>query len=77
MAILNLTNQIIGHDEIVSKLSQLESLMDERKVMWEKLSIKQKKSWLLSQKDPIMSIAWDNYKYLDGFFEDIEDIEEK
>lgn len=77
MAILNLTNQGIVCNEIFPKLQDMESLMDERKVMWEKLSIEQKKSWLLSRKDPIMSIAWGNYKYLDGFFEDIEDIEEK
>ena len=77
MAILDLMNQTVARNEIFPKLQDMESLMDGRKVIWEKLSIEQKKSWLLSREDPIMNIAWDNYKYLDGFFEDIEDIEEK
>ena len=74
MAILNLTNQIIAHNEIAPKLQHMKSLLVARKIMWDKLSIKQRKKWVVSEKDPIMNIAWSIYKYLDSnFFEDTEE----
>lgn len=74
MAILNLVNQLSISNEIRSKLLQIKSPMNARKKLWEKLSIEQRKKWIVSEKDPIMNIAWSIYKYLDiNFFKDVND----
>jgi len=75
MAILNLSNQQAAVDSIEPYIIGLKNRMDQRRQMWDKLPFKKKKRWVLSDKDPIMSLAWSIYKYLDEFFgsEEIKD----
>lgn len=74
MAILSLTGQTIASAEITPKLVQLKNLMDQRKIIWDKISDEKKRAWVLSEKDPIMDIAWDVFRYLNNnFFGDHKD----
>lgn len=68
MTTINLTGQAAAKTQIAPKLLQLKNLMDERKEIWAKLPVAKKKAWIQSDKDPIMGIAWDVYKYLRNNF---------
>ena len=68
MTELDLTNQLAEKTDIGPKLIKLTALMDQRKPIWDKLPLEKKKKWVLSDKDPIMGIAWDVYKYLRNNF---------
>ena len=69
MAELNLTDQLAEKDAIQPKVNKLSQLMNQRKPFWDKASLEQRKKWVTSDKDPIMSLAWLIYKYLnDNFF---------
>lgn len=69
MATLNLTDQATATSAIQTRVNQLKSLMDARKPIWIKLSDEKKKQWISSGKDPIMTLAWQTYRYLrDNFF---------
>lgn len=68
MATLNLTNQEVDKQDISPKLLKLKNRLDQRKVIWDKLPIEKKKRWIQSEKDPIMDIAWDMYRYLRNNF---------
>lgn len=68
MATLNLTGQSVEYADIAPKLLKLKNLMDQRKEIWNKISTEKKKLWVTSDKDPIMSVAWDVYKYLRNNF---------
>ena len=73
MADLNLTGQNAEKADIAPKLVKLKNMMLERKPIWDKIPDAKKKAWILSNKDPIMEIAWDVYKWLrKNFFEDSE-----
>ena len=68
MANLNLTGQDVEYSTIAPKLLRLKQCLDERKVIWAKIPVEKRKLWVTSDKDPIMSIAWDIYKYLRNNF---------
>lgn len=71
MAILNLTGQALARDQIQPKLIQLWGLMQDRKIIWDKISFEKRKKWIqvADTKDPIMALAWDIYtKLRDNFF---------
>lgn len=69
MTTLNLTGQSVSASQIQTRINTLKTLMDERKVVWVKLSVEKKKRWITSGKDPIMTLAWQIYRYLrDNFF---------
>ena len=68
MTTLNLTGQSIEYSDVAPKLLKLKNLLDQRKDIWNKLPLSKKKMWVTSNKDPIMSIAWDVYKYLRNNF---------
>ncbi len=68
MATLNLTGQNAERTTIAPKLLRLKQLLDERKVIWSKIPVEKKKKWIKSEKDPVMNLAWDIYKYLDKNF---------
>jgi len=71
MTTLNLTGQGLDRDDIQPKIVKLRNLMIQRKSMWDKASCAHKKVWIKSNKDPIMTLAWDVYKWLDNnFFKD-------
>ena len=70
---LNLSNQEIEKIDIQPKSDRLNSLLEQRKEVWGKCSIEIKKKWIDSKKDPIINLAYNLYKYLKTFFQDIED----
>ena len=75
MATLNLSGQNLERADIAPKLLRLKNLMEQRKPLWQKASYDKRKKWVQSDKDPIMGIAWDVYKYLrDNFFGGQDDI---
>jgi len=61
---LNLTDQETEKAAIAPKLLKLKQLLDERKLIWDKLPDEKRKKWIQSGKDPVLDIAWDMYKYL-------------
>jgi hypothetical protein len=71
MTQLNLTNQQAAVDQIQPYINALKTRMLDRKELWDKINIQKRKQWVLSDKDPIMSLAWSIYKWLDtNFFGD-------
>ncbi len=69
MAELNLTDQLTEKNGIQPKINKLNQLMNQRKPIWEKASKEQRKKWINSNKDPVMSLAWTIFKYLyNNFF---------
>jgi len=74
MADLNLINQQIYTDQIQPKIQQLKTQMDLRIPIWQKISPEKRKAWILSGKDPLMTLAWNIYNYLkNNFFGDVKD----
>jgi len=72
MAILDLSGQQAAYNLIAPKIQQLKDAMDLRKAIWDKLPTAKKITWIQSDKDPIMSLAWTVYKYLRNNFFGIE-----
>ena len=73
MADLNLTGQSTLAGQVTTRINQLKTSMDQRKVIWDRLSLAKKKAWVTSGKDPIMTLAWNTYRYLrDNFFNEEE-----
>jgi hypothetical protein len=69
MADLNLTGQATSAGQIQTRITQLRNAMELRKEVWNRLPIAKKKAWITSGKDPIMTLAWQIYRYLrDNFF---------
>lgn len=68
MSQLNLTGQETTKKQIAPKIQRLTSEMDLRRPIWDKLPNAKKIEWIQSGKDPIMSLAWDVYKYLRNNF---------
>ena len=70
---LNLSGQQTAVDQIAPKIQQFKNQMDLRKPVWDKLPDSKKKKWITSGKDPIMTTAWQIYKYLrNNFFTEQE-----
>jgi len=70
---LNLTTQADKQAEIAPYLQKLKTQMDKRIDVWSRLPREKKKKWVKSGKDPIMSMSWTIYKYLDKFFGEVND----
>ena len=68
MADLNLTGQGTSAGQIQTRVTQLRNAMELRKPFWDRMSIEKKRAWVASGKDPIMSLAWDVFKYLKNNF---------
>ncbi len=68
MADLVLTGQGIERADIAPKLLKMKNLLDQRKVIWQKIPPEKRKVWVTSEKDPIMDIAWDIWTYLRANF---------
>lgn len=73
MADLNLTGQATSAGQIQTRVTQLRNALEQRKPIWDHLTDAQKKAWIASGKDPILSLAWDVYKYLRNNFFQKED----
>ena len=73
MTEIRLINQQAYADNIAPKVQALKNKLDARKDVWQRVSIEKKKQWVASSKDPIMTLAWNMYKYLrDNFFEGVD-----
>lgn len=70
---LNLTGQSTVKNQIQTEIVQLQDLMDQRLPIWNKLSVEQQKHWVLDGKDSVMTLAWQTYNYLRGFFGEMND----
>jgi hypothetical protein len=68
MADLNLTGQATSANQIQTRVTQLRTAMELRKPFWDRMSVEKKRAWIASGKDPIMSLAWDVFKYLKNNF---------
>ncbi len=69
MVNLNLNGQQSHRNNIAPHIQTLKDRLNERKVIWDKLSDEKKKLWITSGKDPIITLAWQSYKFLrDNFF---------
>jgi hypothetical protein len=69
VADLNLTGQATSAGQIQTRINQLKTAMDQRLPLWQRMPDDKKKLWITSGKDPIMTLAWNTYKYLrDNFF---------
>ena len=68
MADLNLTGQATLAGQVQTRITQLRASMDLRKEIWNRLPIAKKKAWITSGKDPIMTLAWQIFRYLRNNF---------
>ena len=68
MAKLILNSQAIIAGTIGTKVNSLKTVLNSRKAIWGKISPEKKVKWIKSGKDPIMTLAFNIYQYLDGFF---------
>jgi hypothetical protein len=70
---LNLIDQQTYRDNIAPKVQALKEQMDKRLTIWSRLPFEKRKAWVTSGKDPIMTLAWQMYKYLrDNFFGEVD-----
>ncbi len=70
---LNLTGQTTAGTAIQTRIVQLKNLLDQRKPFWDRMPNEKKKAWVKSEKDPVMNLAWDVFKYLNNNFFNRED----
>ena len=68
MADLTLTGQSTLAGQVQTRITQLRASMDLRKEIWDRLPLAKKKAWITSGKDPIMTLAWNIYRYLRNNF---------
>ena len=74
MANLNLIDQETYKTQILPKMLQLKAQLDLRSEIWAKVSREKKKAWITSDKDPIMTLAFQMGQYFkDNFPELLED----
>ena len=73
MAILDLTGQTTSAGQIQTRINALKTLLDQRKPFWDRMPIEKKRAWIASNKDPVMTLAWDVFKYLNNNFFSGED----
>ena len=68
---LNLTGQSTISAQVKTRITQFRAEMDKRKEIWKRMPFAKKKAWITSGKDPMMTLAWQIYRYLrDNFFGD-------
>ena len=73
MADLTIASQKAVADQVQVKTSELNTELDKRKEVWNRMPVEKKKKWIASGKDPVMSLAWQNYRYLrDNFFREMD-----
>ena len=69
MADLKLTSQATAASAIKARTDDMKTLMDARLEVWNRLPDEKKIAWVKSGKDPVMTLAWNVYRYLrDNFF---------
>ena len=68
MSTLNLTGQLTEKNSIEPSLTKLKSLLEQRRVVWDKFSYESKEVWVNSKKDPVIDSAYSFYQYLHSYF---------
>lgn len=72
---LNLSGQTTLRNQIGPRIQDLKTAMDLRLTIWKKLPFEKRRAWVLSGKDPIMTLAFDVYRYLrDNFATGVDDV---
>ena len=64
MVIVNLTGQATAVSQIQPHIVDLKNLLDDRKVLWDKLPENKKVAWVTSGIDPVMVLTWNIVTYL-------------
>lgn len=73
MSDLNLTGQSTLAGQVQTRILQFRAAMDLRKEIWGRLPLAKKRAWVTSGKDPLMTLAWQIYRYLrNNFFREEE-----
>jgi len=70
MADLTLISQATLKTDVEPKLTQLKTDLEKRKELFLKCDAKKRKLWL--DKDPVLKMAWEQYKMLKDFFERVD-----
>jgi len=68
---LNLTGQQAVYNTVAPKINTFKQAMNLRKVMWYKIPLAKKKSWVQWDKDPIMGLAAQVIEYFVKNFPDL------
>jgi len=68
---LDLAGQQALYTQIAPKVQELKQSMDQRQVMWDKISVERKKAWVKWDKDPIMGLAAQIVEYFVKNFPDL------
>ncbi|MCG8640540.1 MAG: hypothetical protein MI862_12445 [Desulfobacterales bacterium] len=66
--VTELSNQTGKIIEFEAQIGLFRSILDEQKTVWDRLSKKQKQTWIKDQKDPVMVLAHRVHVYLDDYF---------
>jgi len=73
---LDLTLSGADKTKIQTGLAKLKEHLDQRKEVWNRIPPEKCKAWIVSDKDDVMSLAWNVFKYLDSnFFARKEELE--
>ena len=74
MANLTIVDQEAYKETILPKMLLLKQQLDLRSEIWAKVSMEKKRKWITSDKDPIMTLAFQMGQYFkDNFPELLED----
>lgn len=71
MADLVLTGQATVATAIKAKTADLESALNARREVWDRMPIEKKRAWIA--KDPVLTLAWDEFVFLHKFFTGMAD----
>jgi hypothetical protein len=75
MATLNLNGSNTDYTNIAPRMSALRDRLEVRQPFWNGMNQEQKRKWIKSGKDPLLSLAWTIYKYLyHNWFGDISGV---
>jgi hypothetical protein len=72
MATLTLSNQAAAKSAVEPALAQLDSLLESRRAVWERLPPEKRKGWIDKGLDPVITLAWAHYRYLKSFFKEVD-----
>jgi len=68
---LNLTGQKVEADKIRPLIEKFELLLTQRQSVWAK-DRDDRKKWIDSNNDPILTLAFNHYKFLKEFFGELD-----
>jgi len=65
---IKLTGQKNLHKQLEPKLAAFQSQLSLRRAAWERLGHDQRRAWLHSGKDDLLTLAFTQWQYLNSFF---------